>query len=109
MDDGFSKIYMAEFNETWHNNYVEGAVNAHGSFFNWIIHRPLVVDWSPAMIYKSMVGWARDVSTICEHWAAYCPDAALRRCCSMRQAASGQYAARCSQMALASLARPMIL
>ena len=52
----FHKNCPAEFNETWHNNYMEGVVDAHGSiikkmsliqnfhFLNRIIQRPLVED-----------------------------------------------------------------
>ena len=48
----FHKNCLAEFNETWHNNYIECVVDAQ-VFFNRIIQRPLIEDQTLAKIQMS--------------------------------------------------------
>ena len=47
---------MAEFNETWYNNSIEGVVNAHSLIFlNWVMQRTLAEDCILAKIRNLIV------------------------------------------------------
>ena len=53
---------MAEINDTWHNNYIEGVVNAHYSIFEI---RSFKASWWKTELFANMWFWEGGLAHMC--------------------------------------------